>query len=228
METFTQTVSGVPLTLCRPDSSATPQHAVIVLQEAWGVNEHIESVLSRVADSGYIAVAPHLYHRGSQTVFTDFASARDSFMALDSNGIYRDVSAAVSYAKSEGADKVGSLGFCMGGTISLWCAAVPLVDAAVTYYGGAVSEARWPGIAAGTELVAQLKVPWLGHYGDLDPSIPPKSVEQLISGASDLARVFRYPDAGHAFNNNTSADHYQPHAAALAWSRTIEFFGQSL
>ena len=83
----------------------------------------------------------------------------------------------------------------MGGTASLWCAAVPLVDSAVTYYGGGVAEARWDGIAAGTELAAQLQVPWLGHYGDLDPSIPPESVEQLRATACDLARVYRYSDA---------------------------------
>ncbi len=153
---------------------------------------------------------PHLYHRGAQTSFTDFPSAKDALMALDSTSIGHDVRAAVDYSRSEGADKVGSLGFCMGGTASLWCAAVPLVDSAVTYYGGGVAEARWDGIAAGTELAAQLQVPWLGHYGDLDPSIPPESVEQLRATASDLARVYRYSDAGHAFNNDTSTSHYAP------------------
>ena len=99
----------------------------------------------------------------------------------------------------------------MGGTASLWCAAVPLVDSAVTYYGGGVAEARWDGIAAGTELAAQLQVPWLGHYGDLDPSIPPESVEQLRATACDLARVYRYSDAGHSVpTNDTSASHYAP------------------
>src|SRR3546814_6913070 len=63
-------------------------------------------------------------------------------------------------------------------------------------------------------------VPWLGHYGDLDPSIPPESVEQLRATASDLARVYRYADAGHAFNNDASTSHYAPDSAALAWTRS--------
>lgn len=212
MGTFTTTTRDVPLTVSRPDSPSEPRHAVVVLQEAWGVNQHIESILERLADAGYLAVAPHLYHRGAQTSFTDFPSAKDALMALDSTSIGHDVRAAVDYSRSA----------------SLWCAAVPLVDSAVTYYGGGVAEARWDGIAAGTELAAQLQVPWLGHYGDLDPSIPPESVEQLRATASDLARVYRYADAGHAFNNDTSASHYAPDSAALAWTRTMEFFAETL
>lgn len=227
MDIVTSTVNGVPLSIAKPESPAAQAPAVIVLQEAWGVNAHLESVLQRLADNGYLAVAPHLYHRGSQTVFTDFPSAKDSFMALTSDGLGHDVGAAVSYCRSEGSGKIGSLGFCMGGSVSLWCATVPLVDAAVTYYGGAVAEARWPGIPSGIELAAQLKVPWLGHYGDLDTSISPESVEQLRENAADLARVYTYADAGHAFNNDT-ADHYNPEAAALAWSHTMEFFAETL
>lgn len=228
MDILSSTVNDVPLSIARPESPATQKPAVIVLQEAWGVNAHIESILLRLADAGYLAVAPHLYHRGSQSFFTDFPSAKNSLMALNSEGIGHDVRVAVAYCKSEGAGKVGSLGFCMGGTVSLWCAAVPLVDAAVTYYGGAVAESRWSGIAAGTELAAQLKVPWLGHYGDLDTGIPPESVEQLRGATSEFARVYRYADAGHAFNNDTAGDHYNPDAATLAWSRTMEFFGETL
>ncbi len=142
MGTFTTTTRDVPLTVSRPDSPSEPRHVVVVLQEAWGVNQHIESILERLADAGYLAVAPHLYHRGAQTSFTDFPSAKDALMALDGTSIGHDVRAAVDYSRSEGAEKVGSLGFCMGGTASLWCAAVPLVDSAVTYYGGGVAEAR--------------------------------------------------------------------------------------
>ncbi|NMM85469.1 hydrolase [Rhodococcus sp. SRB_17] len=227
MGTLKTTVADVPLTVGTPDHAVALGKAVIVLQEAWGINAHIESILTRLADAGYLAVAPHLYHRGSHTSFSDFPSAKEALMALNSKDIGHDVRAAVAYCKSEGADTIGSLGFCMGGTVSLWCAAEPLVDAAVTYYGGAVTESRWDGIPAGSELAAQLKVPWLGHYGDLDPSIPPESVEQLRSRASELANVHRYSDAGHAFNNDTSS-HYAPEAADLAWSRTMEFFAKTL
>ncbi|MCJ0905848.1 dienelactone hydrolase family protein [Rhodococcus sp. ARC_M6] len=227
MGTSKTTVADVPLTVSTPDPAVSLGKAVVVLQEAWGVNAHIESILTRLADAGYLAVAPHLYHRGSQTSFTDFPSAKEALMALNSKDISHDVGATAAYCKSEGADTIGSLGFCMGGTVSLWCAAEPLVDAAVTYYGGAVAESRWQGIPAGSELAAQLKVPWLGHYGDLDPSIPPECVEQLRSHASKLAQVYRYPDADHAFNNDTSS-HYDPEAADLAWSRTMEFFAKTL
>src|SRR3546814_11249345 len=89
----------------------------------------------------------------------------------------------------------------MGGTASLWCAAVPLVDSAVTYYGGGVAEARWDGIAAGPELAPQLQVPWLGPYGDRDPSIPPESAEPLRPPASALARAHRSSDPLPASNN---------------------------
>lgn len=71
-------MNGVPLSIAQPETPAAQVPAVIVLQEAWGVNSHIESILIRLRDAGYLAVAPHLYHRGSQAFFTDFASAKDS------------------------------------------------------------------------------------------------------------------------------------------------------
>src|SRR3546814_13059613 len=145
MGTFTTTTRDVPLTVSRPDSPSEPRHAVVVLQEAWGVNQHIESILERLADAGYLAVAPHLYHRGAQTSFTDFPSAKDALMALDGTSIGHDVRAAVEYSRSEGADKVGSLGFCMGGPASLWCSAVPPVDSPFTSHRCGVADAQWDG-----------------------------------------------------------------------------------
>jgi carboxymethylenebutenolidase len=221
---------GVPLTVSRPDGAI--RGGVIVLQEAYGVNAHIAAVTAKLAGQGYLAVAPHLYHRAGDPTPDTFAAARPLLTGLTGDGIAVDLAAALEYLTSEDVDdRIGVVGFCMGGTVALWAAATLPVAAAVTFYGAGISSPRWPGVPAGLESAASLRAPWLGLYGDADTSISTKEVEALRStlGSSGVAaQIVRYPGAGHAFATDPASPKHVPEAAADAWTRALGWFDAHL
>src|ERR1019366_8504534 len=160
--------------------------AVVVIQEAFGVNEHIEDVTRRFAAAGYRAVAPHLFHRTGEPGLRSDLEA--SFGPLATAGF--------------GPSRVGVVGFCMGGTVSFLAAARHGLGAGVTFYGGGVAEGRF-GMPSLVEMAPRLRTPWLGLYGDLDPSIPVEQVESLREAAAKApvpTEIVRYPEAGHGFH----------------------------
>lgn len=218
---------GVPLTVSRPDGVV--RGGVIVVQEAWGVNEHLAGVTAKLAGQGYIAAAPHLYHRAGDRVVDDFAAARPLMAGLNGDDMGADLADALAFLIGEGvaADRVGIIGFCMGGTVALWAAATLPVAAAVTFYGGGISKPRWTGVPAGLELAPKLRAPWLGMYGDKDRSITVDEVEALRSalGTSGVAAtIVRFAHAGHAFATDPASDKHVPDAAKAAWTRAFGWF----
>jgi carboxymethylenebutenolidase len=198
---------------------------VVVVQEAFGVNEHIEDVCRRFAAEGWLAVAPHLFHRaGDPKLPYDIDVARPYLEALTADGVLTDVDAALAHLAGAGvpSTSVGIVGFCMGGTVALATAAERDIGAAVTFYGGGVREGRF-GFPSGIELVRRLRAPWLGLYGDLDHAIPVADVEDLRTAAATAEQpteVVRYPDAGHGFHCDQRAS-YHPASSTDAWSRTL-------
>lgn len=222
---------GVPLTVSQPDGVV--RGGVIVVQEAYGVNQHIEAVTRKLAGQGYLAVAPHLYHRAGDPTPDTFAAARPLLTRLNGDHIAVDLAAALDHLVGCAVDddRIGIVGFCMGGTVALWAASTLPVAAAVTFYGGGISSPRWPGVPAGLESAAALRAPWLGLYGDADTSISTKEVEELRStlGSSGVAaQIVRYPDAGHAFATDPASPNHVPEAAADAWNRTLGWFDAHL
>lgn len=215
----------------RPDD--TPTQAVIVFQEAFGVNDHIEDVTRRLADEGYLAVAPALFHRsGSPRLgYEDIQQAYPHMGELTSRGIEEDVEQTLEHLRRLGFKDhaIGTVGFCMGGTLSLVTAARYPLGASVTFYGGGILEGRFgePPLA---ELAPGLQTPWLGIFGDEDTGIPVDQVETLRTAAAgspvDTA-VVRYPDAGHGFHCDARSA-FRPAPARDAWQRTIAFFGEHL
>jgi carboxymethylenebutenolidase len=223
--------NGVPLTVSRPDGVV--RGGVIVVQEAYGVNAHIAAVTAKLAGQGYVAVAPHLYHRAGDPTPDTFAAARPLLTRLNGDEMAVDLAAALDHLTGEGVDddRIGIVGFCMGGTVALWAAATLPVAAAVTFYGAGISSPRWPGVPAGLESAASLRAPWLGLYGDADSSITIKEVEALRStlGSSGVAaQIVRYPGAGHAFATDPASPKQVPEAAADAWSRALSWFDAHL
>lgn len=206
---------------------------IVVVQEAFGVNDHIEDVCRRFAAEGWLAVAPHLFHRTGDPKlgYTDLAQVMPHMGALTPDTVLADIDAALSALAAEGVGlaQTGVVGFCMGGTVTLITAAQRDVGAAVTFYGGGVAEGRF-GFPSLIELAPSLRAPWLGLYGDQDRGIPVEDVEKLRAAAAEsgqVTEVVRYPDAGHGFHCDVR-ESYHPASAADAWARTLAWFNRFL
>ena len=223
----------------RPDGAVGPsgasRAAVIVIQEAFGVNDHIEDVTRRFATAGYHAVAPDLFHRagGGTAPYDDFTQVLPLFEGIDGDdAILADVDAALGQLAGYGwaTDQIGIVGFCLGGRVSLLtCLRRPL-GAGVGFYGGGIVAGRFPQFPPVIDEVPGLAVPWLGLFGDLDQSIPPTDVEVLraaLATAPVDTEVVRYPDAGHGFHCDERPDYVEADAVD-AWGRTLAWFDRYL
>jgi carboxymethylenebutenolidase len=203
--------------LARP-GKAIP--GVIVLQEWWGLVPHIQDVAGRYAGQGYIALAPDLYH-GKSTV--EAAEAEHLMKDLDWARAAKEIAGAVRYLREiEGATRVGVVGFCMGGALTIIAATQPGVDAYAAYYG-------FP--PAGAADLDKITAPGLIFFGEQEPffSVPDaKAFAERQQKRSREAEVVVYPGAGHAFFNNERPEAYRKDAAEDAWRRTLDHFSRHL
>ncbi len=219
----------MPLYEVLPDGS--PRGAVIVIQEAFGVNAHIEDVTRRFATLGYHSVAPHLFHRsgGGAFGYDDFSLVMPQMSALTDEGMLSDVVAAVNHLHDAGwADRqIGIVGFCMGGRVSFLVAGNLALGAAVGFYGGGIVNGRSDAMPSLLPLITSMRTPWLGLFGDADQGIPVEEVERLRddlnAGADVDTAIVRYPDAEHGFHCDARPS-YNEEAATDGWARTIEWF----
>jgi carboxymethylenebutenolidase len=223
--------SETPLSVHAPATDS--KGGLVVIQEAFGVNEHIEDVARRFASAGFLAVAPHLFHRRGdpKLAYDDLPPVMAEMGALTGDMIRDDVDAALNYLSDNGFGpaSIGVVGFCMGGAITLATAARRDIGAAVTFYGSGIKTSRF-GFRPLLEEAADLRCPWLGLFGDLDPSIPVADVEELRTAATSsgqITEVVRYPEAGHGFHCDRRSD-YRADSAADAWTRTLEWFDRYL
>ncbi len=220
--TYPGTVSDVKAYLARPADARLPLPGVLVIHENRGLNPHIEDVARRAALEGYVAVAPDGLSFAGGTPQNQEA-ARDRFRAADTDTITADVIKGIGYLKSRDdcTGKVGSVGFCYGGGVSLQCAvATPAADASVLFYGRALS----------AEQVAQLKVPLMMNYAGNDPRVNAMipDFRKALDEHQVSYSIHMYPGTGHGFHNDTSQARYDPEAAGLAWNRTVNFFNHYL
>jgi carboxymethylenebutenolidase len=207
----------------------TPDAAVIVIQEAFGVNEHIEDVTRRFAGEGYRAVAPHLFHRSGDPAlgYDDIQQVMPHMQAVTEAGLTSDLDATLSYLTDAGfqSNQVGIVGFCMGGTVAFLAATRYPLGAAATFYGGGIASGRF-GTPSQIELAPDLVAPWLGLYGDLDQGIPVDEVEALREAAAKASvptEVVRYPDAEHGFHCDARSSFHQA-SSRDGWQRTLAWF----
>ena len=204
----------------------TPKAAIVVLQEIFGVNAHIQSVTDRFAAQGYLAIAPATFDRvkaGVQLGYTDADMTtgfglKTAVDALPGQGVMPDVQAAIDYAARTSGGKVGIIGFCWGGLLT-WRAACTLngLSAAAPYYGG--------GMTADDEVARTPKCPVMAHFGDQDHWIPLEGVSAFAKAHPEVA-VHVYA-ANHGFNCDQRGS-FNEAAAKLAHERTLDFFAAKL
>jgi carboxymethylenebutenolidase len=219
---FPTGAGNAPGYLAVPDGESGP--AVIVLQEWWGVDEHIRSICDRLAAEGFYALAPDLY-RGETT--DQPSEAQQKMMALSMGDAEQDMCGAADYLASQPGVKgpgVGAVGFCLGGGLAVWAAATcPHIAAAVTYYYV---------MPHGKPDFSGIKGPILGHFGTADEFVPvdaAKGLEAEIRDAGADVTFEMYEDAGHAFFNDTNRlGTHNPELALTSWERTIDFLRSAL
>ena len=207
--------------LATPESGRGP--AVVVIQEWWGLVDHIRDVCDRFAFEGFVALAPDLYH-GKSTTSPD--EAGKLMMALNIEEAEKELRGAVGYLLTQPGNttgKVGVIGFCMGGALSLYAASKnEKVGACAVFYGG------HPNVKPDLE---KLQAPVLGIYGERDKSVTPQVARELEHKLKQLGKdveIHIYPNADHAFFNDTRPAVYNEEAAADAWRRTLDFFRKNL
>lgn len=208
--------------LARPVDASGPLPGVLVIHENRGLNAHIEDVARRAALAGYLALAPDgLTHAGGAPA--DQEAARDLFARSDRARITADVVAAVPYlaAREDCSGRVGTVGFCYGGGVSLLCAARESATAAsVCFYGSPPSP----------EDVARVRVPLMMHYAGNDERIN-RTIAAFRTSLDEHQVAYSlhmYPGTGHGFHNDSSEARYAPEAAMLAWQRSLAFFANYL
>lgn len=208
--------------LGRPSGDG-PWPTVIVIHEWYGLTNHIESVVDRLAGLHYLAFAPDLYH-GEMAIPGDSDKARTLVQKYGPTAV-EDVKAAFDELKthSDSSGKVASLGFCFGGQMSLALGINRPVDAVCTFYGGGMQQLFGQ--------LGSLKAPVLGLYGDKDQSIPVGTIEEfdkLLDKIGVEHEVIVYPNSGHAFFRDNDPNTYKPEAAKDAWERVQKFLAKNL
>ena len=208
--------------LATPASGKGP--AVVVIQEWWGLVDHIRDLCDRFASEGFLALAPDLYH-GKSTKSPD--EAMKLLMELDVERAAKEIAGAGRYLLEQPAcssKKYGVIGFCMGGALAQYAATYDAkkVGAAVSFYGGFKKVSpEWEKLEAALLLI----------YGEKDKGVPAQlghEIEEKLAKLGKNATVLVYPDADHAFFNDTRPEVHNAKAAADAWKRTLELFRQHL
>jgi carboxymethylenebutenolidase len=207
--------------LAKPGLGTGP--GVVVIQEWWGLVDHIQDVADRFASEGFVALAPDLYH-GKTAKSPD--EAGKLFMALNIDRAEKDLRGAIQFVlgqKETAGKKVGTVGFCMGGQLSLYAACANVnVGACVNFYG--IHPNVHPKIAG-------LQAPVLGFFAEKDGSVTPDAARKLeaqLKSAGKQAEFHIYPDVSHAFFNDTRAEVYNQTYAKQSWNRMLSFFREHL
>lgn len=209
----TQCIGGY---LARPQGA--PKGGIVVIQEILGVTAHIRSVADRFAEHGYVAIAPAFFDRLETGVELDadhagYTRGKQLVAELGLDRALEDVASAAESIASAG--KIGSVGYCWGGTVAL-LAALRLGLPSVSYYG-----------ARNLPFLHETpRAPVMFHFGEHDPNIPPEMVAKHRQALPQM-ETFTYPGADHAFNRDGSSSYHEA-SARLAMQRTLDFFAKQL
>jgi carboxymethylenebutenolidase len=219
--TFESGSEQVVAYLAKPKGQG-PFPALVMIHEWWGLNQQIRGTADQLARQGYLSLAVDLY-RGKQTDNPE--QAHELMRGLPEDRALRDLAAAIAYLRASPdvkPDRIGSIGWCMGGSLSLKLAvAEPTLAACAVYYGAIPTEG---------ESLAAIQAPVIGFFGDKDEGIPEASVLSFETAMQKLGKqveVYVYRNAGHGFAN-AEGKNYHREAAEAAWSKLMAFFGRHL
>jgi len=225
---------AIPAYRARPAGGAKVP-VVVVIQEIFGVHEHIKDVCRRLAKLGYYAIAPDLYARtGDATQISDIPTLLSTIVSKTPDAqVSSDLDASVAFATADGGDttKLGATGFCWGGRQTwLFAERNPMLKAAVAWYGPLTNQPNPLQPKRAIEAIAELKCPVLGLYGAADQGIPVDAVNAIKAEADKLGKtveVVIYPDTPHAFYADYRAS-YRADPAADGWGRLQAWFKKYL
>lgn len=212
--------------------------AVIVIQEIFGVNIHIREVTEKLAQEGYVAIAPSLFQRtapGFEAKYTpeDVQLGRKYKDQTTAEEILSDIKAAIAYLKTlpnVNADAIGSIGFCFGGHVVYLAATLPDIKATASFYGGGIPTSTPGGGEPTITRTPEIKNPIYAFFGLEDKGIPVEHIDQI---EAELQKnliphtIFRYSGADHGFFCNHRAS-YNQHGASDAWKHVVELFHKNL
>jgi carboxymethylenebutenolidase len=214
-----ETVQGILYT----PAGQGPFPAIVVIHEWWGLNDWVKGQADKLSDQGYVTLAIDLY-RGKVATTPD--DAHEIMRGVPEDRAKRDLHAAVEFLKSRSdvkKDRIGSIGWCMGGGYSLDVALQePTLKADVINYGH---------LATDPESIDKIHASILGIFGGQDHGIPVEDVkkfETMLKEKGKQVDIVIYPDAGHAFENPNNKTGYRADDAANAWKRTVDFFASTL
>jgi carboxymethylenebutenolidase len=198
------------------EPAGCPRGGIVVIQEIFGVTRHIRDVTEQFAAAGYLAVAPALFDRMEREVDVPYSDAQKGVgyvKALNSDNVMLDIQAAADLLRPAG--EVGVVGYCWGGQMAFLAAARVNIDAAVSYYGGGISQ----------QLAHIPRVPVMFHFGEKDTHIPLSAVDEIRT-VYPRGIYHLYP-AEHGFNCTDRAS-FDAQSAKLAFDRSVEFFRQNI
>lgn len=201
------------------EAPGKPKGGIVVIQEIFGVNAHVRSVADRFAAAGYTAIAPAFFDHLETGVELDYTEKgmNEGKQLVSELGLDRAVEDVASAAHAiASAGKIGTVGYCWGGTVAM-LSAIRLGLPSVSYYG-----------ARNVPFLGEKpKAPVMFHFGEEDKSIPPEMIAKHRQMLPQMD-VFTYAGAGHAFNRDIDPSHYHEASAKLALQRTLAFFDKHL
>lgn len=211
-------------------AGAGPFPGIVVIQHGPGVDRFVRTMVDRLAQQGYVAVAPDLYHR-----FPAEMEAATKRQQLKDVELIADVNATVEFLRRHRTidrERLGITGFCMGGRVVYLMAAVnPAFKAAVAYYGGNIMVPWGDGVPAPVARSAEIRCPLMFHFGAEDTNPSPEDMRRLDAELSRHGKpheFYTYGEAGHGFMDFSNPQRYREHAEQASWPRTLEFFARYL
>jgi carboxymethylenebutenolidase len=228
---------SMPAHVARPKGQSGKLPALIVVQEAFGLNDNIKKIANRIAAEGYQTAAPNFYYRegGKVVGYDQLQDAIGLMIRWTDAQIVADARATVAALEADSgvrADRIGITGFCMGGRVSYLAACEsPAIRAAVPFYGGGIAGQQFgPGATAPVSLTAKMRAAIQLHFGEKDAFIPLSAVEEIRQALEREKKEYEihvYKGAGHGFFCEERAD-YNAEAAKLAWERMKTFLAKHL
>ncbi len=222
-----QTADQSQMTCVVGEPQSSPRAGLILLPEAFGVNLHIQDLVKRFANEGFLTIAPELYHRTAPSGWTcgygEFHLVSPHLSAVNEAGITADVEACFDWLKSKGVNAVASIGYCLGGRASFVANSKVSLKAAISYYGGAIAPQY-------LHLAEKQNAPILFFWGGKDKHIPPEQIRTVTDALTKVGKSFvniEISDADHGFFCDQRPA-FNRKAADLSWTTSLQFLKQHL